>query len=86
MMIRDHEPDMDQSKTLKVTLPTRMHLKLHQLKILAGKNISTTVEEALDEYFEQYREGTEASHEPERSHAGPAGAGSDPAEPGTGVA
>lgn len=56
MMIRENASDLSQPKTIKVTVPLRMHLQLHQLKILAGTNISETVEAALDAYFEQYRE------------------------------
>lgn len=56
MMIRDGPRDLDEPKTLKVTLPTKLHLQLHQLKILSGQNISDTVEEALDAYFEEFRD------------------------------
>lgn len=67
MMIRDGPRDLDEPKTLKVTLPTKLHLQLHQLKILSGQNISDTVEEALESYFDEYRD------EQEESPQGPAG-------------
>lgn len=59
MMIRDTPRDLEEPKTLKVTLPTKLHLQLHQLKILSGQNISDTVEEALEVYFEEYRDTKE---------------------------
>lgn len=53
----DEDVDLDESKTLKVTLPAAMHLKLHSLKVLTGQNISETVEEAvqthLDDEFDE---------------------------------
>ncbi len=67
MMIRDGPRDLDEPKTLKVTLPTKLHLQLHQLKILSGQNISDTVEEALESYFDDYRD------EQEGNTQGPAG-------------
>lgn len=51
MMTKDLD-DLDDSKTLKVSIPTAHHLRLHALKILEGRTISATVEEALDQYFE----------------------------------
>lgn len=47
MRIREEDADLDEAKTLKVSLPARLHLKLHTLKILTGDTISATVEEAL---------------------------------------
>ncbi|MDX1612122.1 MAG: hypothetical protein R3185_07115 [Candidatus Thermoplasmatota archaeon] len=55
MMIRENQRDLSEPKTLKVTLPTKLHLQLHQLKILQGQNISDTVEVALRSYFEEIR-------------------------------
>lgn len=51
MRIRNEETDLSEPKTLKVSLPARLHLKLHSLKILTGTTISDTVEDALDEFF-----------------------------------
>lgn len=58
MNLDDADVDLDESKTLKVTLPASMHLKLHSLKVLTGTNISETVQEAVeahlsDEYGEE---------------------------------
>lgn len=47
------DPELDESKTLKVTLPAEMHLRLHSLKILSGQTISGTVEEAVERFFEE---------------------------------
>lgn len=57
MNIREEDVDLDESKTLKVTLPARLHLRLHSSKILTGENISTTVEKALLSYFEDELDG-----------------------------
>lgn len=51
MRIQDKDVDLSEPKTLKVSLPARLHLQLHSLKILTGTNISETVEEALNAYF-----------------------------------
>lgn len=40
-------------KELKVVLPIRLYVQLHSRKILTGKNICQTVEEALSAYFAQ---------------------------------
>ncbi len=53
MNIKTGTKDLDEQKTLKVTIPVGMHLRLHSLKILQGKNLSRTVEEALDAYFDE---------------------------------
>lgn len=50
------DADMDEEKTLKVTIPKRMHLKLHSVKILTGRNISETVEEAVQAFFDEHEE------------------------------
>lgn len=48
-----HSPkkNMDARKSIKVKLPIRQHIKLHALKLFTEKNISETVEKALDDYF-----------------------------------
>lgn len=43
--------NMDARKSIKVKLPIRQHIKLHALKLFTEKNISETVERALDAYF-----------------------------------
>ncbi len=56
-MTIDTDVDLDESKTLKVTLPASMHLKLHSLKVLTGTNISETVEEAVEAHLaEEYED------------------------------
>lgn len=58
MRIQEDDVDLSEPKTLKVSLPARLHLQLHSLKILTGTNISDTVEDALNNYFEdQIEEG-----------------------------
>lgn len=41
------------AKTLRVTMPPELHLRLRSLKIVTGKGMSETVVEALEEYFER---------------------------------
>lgn len=55
MMLKKNPADLSKPKTLKVTLPTRMHLQLHQLKILSGTNISDMVETALEDYLTELK-------------------------------
>ena len=43
--------NMEARKSIKVKLPIRQHIKLHALKLFTEKNISETVEKALDVYF-----------------------------------
>jgi hypothetical protein len=52
MDLPGEDVDLSEPKTLKVGLPTRIHLKLHSVKILTGQNISDTVEAAVEHYFE----------------------------------
>lgn len=52
MHIESAAHNLDEPKTLKVSLPTRVHLKLHHIKILKGTNVSETVRQALEAYFE----------------------------------
>ncbi len=72
MMIRDGPRNLDEPKTLKVTLPTKLHLQLHQLKILSGQNISDTVEDALNAYFDDYRDDQRDSASSEAAGNAPA--------------
>lgn len=57
MDIRDDDMDLDEDKTMKVSLPKRLHLKLHSLKILTGTTVSEMVEEAVIAYFEEQTDG-----------------------------
>ena len=43
--------NMEARKSIKVKLPIRQHIRLHALKLFTEKNISETVEKALDAYF-----------------------------------
>lgn len=56
-MTLEQDVDLDESKTLKVTLPASMHLKLHSLKVLTGTNISETVQEAVEEHLAEEYDG-----------------------------
>ena len=49
--------NMEARKSIKVKLPIRQHIKLHALKLFTEKNISETVEKALDAYFSNMKEG-----------------------------
>ncbi|HET6405940.1 MAG TPA: hypothetical protein VFH78_14955 [Candidatus Thermoplasmatota archaeon] len=40
-------------KELKVHIPVKYHLQLHQLKVLEGRRIHGVIEEALDLWFEK---------------------------------
>ncbi len=59
MRIQEEDVDLSQPKTLKVRIPTKLHLQLHSVKILTGKNISDTVERALQTYFGDQLNGDE---------------------------
>lgn len=50
------DKDLDDTKQLKAKLPIRQHLQLHQIKILEGQNLSETVRQALDDYFDRLDE------------------------------
>lgn len=60
MMIQKKADDMSEPKTLKVSLPKKMYLQLHQLKLLSGTNISDTVQAALEDYFAEMRQEQDA--------------------------
>jgi len=51
MMIKEPTIDRNRSKELKVKLPVSQHLKLHSMKVLTGKQINETIQEALSAYF-----------------------------------
>lgn len=48
--------NMEARKSIKVKLPLRQHIKLHALKLFTEKNISETVERALDTYFSNMKD------------------------------
>jgi len=49
--IRAPRPDLNERREIKITLPARLTVMLSTHKILTGKKISSTVEEALETYF-----------------------------------
>lgn len=53
--------NMDARKSIKVKLPIRQHIKLHALKLFTEKNISETVEKALDAYFREMKQDEAAA-------------------------
>lgn len=65
MKIHEGDADLSERKTLKVSVPTWLHLRLHSVKILKGRNISDTVEAALSAYFEDRFDATERGTEPD---------------------
>lgn len=64
-MIREHHStDLSGSRELRVKIGVDYHLKLHTLKILRNKSMSTAVQEALDQYFKHMTE-TETQRRPD---------------------
>ncbi len=59
LFYQEHSKDLDKRKSIKVKLPLRQHIKLHALKLFTENNISETVEEAIDGYFEVLKEAEE---------------------------
>src|SRR5205823_11873064 len=53
--------NMDARKSIKVKLPLRQHIKLHALKLFTEKNISETIEQALDTYFATMKDTDQAA-------------------------
>ena len=49
--------DSPPPKTLRVTIPAHLHIRLRSLKILTGEEMSSTVARALEEYFARREEG-----------------------------
>jgi hypothetical protein len=52
MMLND-PPRKTGTKELKVHIPVKYHLQLHQLKVLEGRQIHSVIEEALDQWFQK---------------------------------
>lgn len=59
MNIQSPEKDLSGSKTLKVSIPKKLHLHLHSRKLLTGTNISDTVEKALLSYLDTEADASE---------------------------
>lgn len=52
MLINEPKADFERVKEVKVKIPIGMHIKLHSMKVLTGKQISDAVTEALTHYFQ----------------------------------
>lgn len=50
------DEEMRRKRQLNVSIPVYQHVQLHTLKVLRGKNMSQTVYEALEAYFEDLDE------------------------------
>jgi hypothetical protein len=57
---KEPSKNMEARKSIKVKLPIRQHIKLHALKLFTEKNISETVEKALDTYFATMKDTDQA--------------------------
>ena len=53
--------NMEARKSIKVKLPIRQHIRLHALKLFTEKNISETIEQALDTYFANMKDTDQAA-------------------------
>lgn len=42
---------LEEESTVKVTIPERLRLKMHSVKVLSGKTLSDQATEALEAYF-----------------------------------
>ncbi|MDX1612202.1 MAG: hypothetical protein R3185_07515 [Candidatus Thermoplasmatota archaeon] len=69
MMIKTASKDLSEPKTLKVSLPTKLHLQLHQIKILTGTSISDTVTSAVQAHLEAMRAGDDPAAEDANTQA-----------------
>lgn len=49
----DENENGEEERTVKVSIPVRLRMKLHILKILEGQTLSKTVHLALEDYFEK---------------------------------
>lgn len=45
--------EVGERRSLKVKIPADYHRKLHSIKILTGKTISSAITEALSEYLDE---------------------------------
>ncbi len=52
-----HSEDLDHVREFKVHVPLRLHLRLHQHRLLTGTSLSTTMETALGNYFDKHLPG-----------------------------
>lgn len=57
MLINEPKADLERVKEVKVKIPIGMHIKLHSMKVLTGKQISDAVTEALTVYFQHAPSG-----------------------------
>lgn len=57
------QPEMSETKEVKMRLPISHLIRLHGLKLLSGQNISDTVTKALEEYFRQAEADKQAARQ-----------------------
>ncbi len=55
----DGNQELDRLREFKVHVPLSTHLQLHRHRLLTGKSLSKTMEEALDAYFDKHYPGEE---------------------------
>ncbi len=53
MHLNEPQRSEDTMKEVRVKIPVPYHVRLHTMKVLSGKLISTTVTEALEDYFQR---------------------------------
>lgn len=51
MLIREPVPDFAARKEVKIRIPAYIHVRLHSVKILTGREMGDVVTEALERYF-----------------------------------
>lgn len=71
MPIAPEGQDLDEMKPLRVKIPLRLHIKLHTLRLLTGKNMSHTVQVALERYLDDIMETEITIEEKAGSDEGP---------------
>jgi hypothetical protein len=55
MLINEPKQDLESLREIKVKIPIAMHIRLHSMKVLTGKQISEAVTDALRNYLEANR-------------------------------
>lgn len=53
-MSNNNDEELDSMREFKVHVPLRLHLRLHQHRLLTGTSLSRTMEAALGRYFEKH--------------------------------
>lgn len=52
--MNDNDEELDSMREFKVHVPLRLHLRLHQHRLLTGTSLSHTMEAALAKYFDKH--------------------------------